>query len=29
MILFFRFRVTTPNYSAYPLWLASIACEIW
>ncbi|KAJ3671022.1 hypothetical protein LUZ60_008448 [Juncus effusus] len=27
--LFFHYRVTNPVYSAYPLWLTSIICEIW
>ncbi|CAI5508694.1 unnamed protein product [Closterium sp. Naga37s-1] len=29
MILFFKFRVTNPNNSAFLLWLASVICEIW
>ncbi|CAI7772651.1 unnamed protein product [Closterium sp. NIES-53] len=29
MILFFKFRVTNPNNSAFLLWLASVVCEIW
>ncbi|GJP32692.1 hypothetical protein CLOM_g17293 [Closterium sp. NIES-68] len=29
MILFFKFRITNPNNSAFLLWLASVVCEIW
>ncbi|XP_042515946.1 cellulose synthase A catalytic subunit 4 [UDP-forming]-like [Macadamia integrifolia] len=26
---FFRFRILTPAYDAYPLWLISVICEVW
>ncbi|KAG6658842.1 cellulose synthase A catalytic subunit 4 [UDP-forming]-like [Carya illinoinensis] len=26
---FLRFRILTPAYDAYPLWLISVICEIW
>ncbi|KAI3732690.1 hypothetical protein L1987_63897 [Smallanthus sonchifolius] len=29
LIFFFRFRIMTPAYDAYPLWLISVICEIW
>ncbi|GAB2213714.1 hypothetical protein Droror1_Dr00018027 [Drosera rotundifolia] len=29
LAFFFRFRILTPAYDAYPLWLISIICEIW
>eukprot|EP00257_Ricinus_communis_P020113 XP_015579274.1 cellulose synthase A catalytic subunit 4 [UDP-forming] isoform X2 [Ricinus communis] len=29
LIFFLRFRVLTPAYDAYPLWLISVICEIW
>ncbi|KAF8388272.1 hypothetical protein HHK36_026938 [Tetracentron sinense] len=29
LAFFFRFRITTPAYDAYPLWLISVICEIW
>lgn len=29
LCFFFRFRILTPAYDAYPLWLTSIICEIW
>ncbi|XP_047329055.1 cellulose synthase A catalytic subunit 4 [UDP-forming] [Impatiens glandulifera] len=29
LIFFFRFRILTPAYDAYPLWLISVICEIW
>ncbi|KAM7253870.1 hypothetical protein ACFE04_031552 [Oxalis oulophora] len=29
LALFLRFRVLTPAYDAYPLWLISVICEIW
>ncbi|KAG8640234.1 cellulose synthase A catalytic subunit 4 [UDP-forming] isoform X2 [Manihot esculenta] len=29
LCFFLRFRVLTPAYDAYPLWLVSVICEIW
>jgi len=29
LVFFLRFRVLTPAYDAYPLWLASVICEVW
>ncbi|GAB4830078.1 Cellulose synthase A catalytic subunit 4 [UDP-forming] [Ancistrocladus abbreviatus] len=29
LAFFFRFRILTPAYDAYPLWLISVICEIW
>ncbi|KAG4999668.1 hypothetical protein JHK87_020740 [Glycine soja] len=29
LVFFLRFRILTPAYDAYPLWLASVICEIW
>lgn len=29
LCFFFRFRITTPNYDAFGLWLTSVICEIW
>jgi hypothetical protein len=29
MIVFLRWRCLNPNPDAYPLWLASVICEIW
>lgn len=29
LCFFFRFRILTPAYDAYPLWLISVICEIW
>lgn len=29
MLAFFHFRISNPNPKAYPLWLASVICEIW
>nr|GEV25637.1 cellulose synthase A catalytic subunit 4 [UDP-forming] [Tanacetum cinerariifolium] len=29
LIFFFRFRIMTPAYDAYPLWIISVICEIW
>ncbi|GAB2281812.1 Cellulose synthase A catalytic subunit 4 [UDP-forming] [Dionaea muscipula] len=29
LAFFFRFRILTPAYDAYALWLISIICEIW
>lgn len=29
LLFFFRFRITTPAYDAYPLWLLSVGCEVW
>ncbi|XP_008235611.1 PREDICTED: cellulose synthase A catalytic subunit 4 [UDP-forming] [Prunus mume] len=29
LAFFFRFRILTPAYDAYPLWIISVICEIW
>ncbi|KAG6576087.1 Cellulose synthase A catalytic subunit 4 [UDP-forming]-like protein, partial [Cucurbita argyrosperma subsp. sororia] len=29
LAFFFRFRILTPAYDAFPLWLISVICEIW
>ncbi|WVZ22624.1 hypothetical protein V8G54_001168 [Vigna mungo] len=29
LVFFLRFCVLTPAYDAYPLWLASVMCEVW
>ncbi|XP_058208031.1 cellulose synthase A catalytic subunit 4 [UDP-forming] [Rhododendron vialii] len=29
LAFFFRFRILTPAYDAYPLWAISVICEIW
>ncbi|GMH02565.1 hypothetical protein Nepgr_004404 [Nepenthes gracilis] len=29
LAFFFHFRILTPAYDAYPLWLISVICEIW
>lgn len=29
MVVFLRWRCLHPNPDAYPLWLASVICEIW
>lgn len=29
MVVFLRWRCLNPNPDAYPLWLASVICEIW
>ncbi|XP_065874474.1 cellulose synthase A catalytic subunit 4 [UDP-forming] [Euphorbia lathyris] len=29
LAFFLRFRILTPAYDAYPLWLISVICEIW
>ncbi|KAJ8749065.1 hypothetical protein K2173_013672 [Erythroxylum novogranatense] len=29
LVFFFRFRILTPAYDAFPLWLISVICEIW
>ncbi|KAK8486699.1 hypothetical protein V6N11_069061 [Hibiscus sabdariffa] len=29
LAFFLRFRILTPAYDAYPLWLISVICEVW
>ncbi|KAL2508252.1 Cellulose synthase A catalytic subunit 4 [UDP-forming] [Forsythia ovata] len=29
LCFFFHFRILTPAYDAYPLWIISVICEIW
>ncbi|XP_052886679.1 cellulose synthase A catalytic subunit 4 [UDP-forming]-like isoform X2 [Gossypium arboreum] len=29
LIFFLRFRILTPAYDAFPLWLISVICEVW
>ena len=29
LCFFFRFRILTPAWDAFPLWLISVICEIW
>ncbi|GBG76518.1 hypothetical protein CBR_g22266 [Chara braunii] len=29
LALFLRFRLTTPNYDAFVLWVMSVSCEVW
>ncbi|KAI5680055.1 hypothetical protein M9H77_01282 [Catharanthus roseus] len=29
LMFFFRFRILSPAYDAFPLWLISVICEIW
>ncbi|KAK9039207.1 hypothetical protein V6N11_024041 [Hibiscus sabdariffa] len=29
LVFFLRFRILTPAYDAFPLWLISVICEVW